>query len=219
MSEPSWTPQSAIPHDLIAYIDNLKSNPPANKNGFFFAFLHILFRLKATPRTGWLNFNVPEPESIADHMYRMAVIAMCTSDESLNIARCVKMALIHDMAESLVGDITPADLAVSKQEKHHRELATMEYLRDLLTPVSAKAAQEIFEIWNEYEDVSTPEARFVKDVDKFELMVQTLEFERLHKGKDLSRFLSVRSQIQTPEVSEWADGILEERKALWDKSI
>jgi putative hydrolase of HD superfamily len=216
MSDSPWTPQQAVPDDLVSYLENLKVDPPSHKNGFFYAFLRILFQLKATKRTGWIDFDVPGPESIADHMYRMSIIAMCNSDENLDISRCVKMALIHDMAEALVGDITPADVSVSKQEKHRRELATMEYLRDLLTPVNARAAQEIFEIWNEYEDMSTPEAVFVKDVDKFELMVQTLEYERLNKDKDLSRFLTVRSQIKTSQVSDWADGILEERKLLWE---
>lgn len=217
MSSSKWSPEQALPEDVVKYLEQLKTEPHKHNNGPFYAFLHIISQLKATKRTGWLDFNVPGAESIADHMYRMAIIAMCSSDEKLDISRCVKIALVHDMAESLVGDITPADVNVSKQEKHCRELATMEYLKNLLSPVNAGAAQEIFELWNEYENLSSPEAIFVKDVDKFELMVQTLEYERIHKDKDLNRFLTVREQIKTAQVSDWADGILEERKQLWEK--
>lgn len=43
-------------------------------------------------------------------MYRMGIICMlCPPDAGIDKDRCVKMALIHDMAEALVGDITPPD--------------------------------------------------------------------------------------------------------------
>lgn len=49
-------------------------------------------------------------ESIADHMYRMGIITMlCPPETGIDRDRCVKLALIHDMAEALVGDITPPD--------------------------------------------------------------------------------------------------------------
>jgi len=49
-------------------------------------------------------------ESIADHMYRMSIITMlCPPETGINRDRCAKLALIHDMAEALVGDITPPD--------------------------------------------------------------------------------------------------------------
>lgn len=74
------------------------------------AFLHIIERLKTTPREGWRRFEIHHGESIADHMYRMGIITMlCPNDAGINKDRCVKMALIHDVAEALVGDITPPD--------------------------------------------------------------------------------------------------------------
>lgn len=49
-------------------------------------------------------------ESISDHMYRMSVITMlCPPEEKIDKDRCIKLAIIHDMAEALVGDITPRD--------------------------------------------------------------------------------------------------------------
>jgi putative hydrolase of HD superfamily len=108
---------------------------------------------------------------------------------------------------------------LTTEVKHKRELDTIEYLRDLLKPFNERAANEIYELWNEYENVSTPEARFVKDVDKFELMVQAFDFELRDKcSTDLSRLMSVRAQIKTKEVSEWADHVIEERLRLWEKS-
>jgi putative hydrolase of HD superfamily len=68
-------------------------------------------------------------ESISDHMYRMFLITMFappTLASRIDIHRCTKMALIHDMAEALVGDITPVD-GVAKTEKNRRESTTMDY--------------------------------------------------------------------------------------------
>ena len=66
--------------------------------------------------------GVPQPESVAGHMYRMAVLGLLAGD-ALDKNRCVKMCLVHDLAESIVGDITPHD-NVSKEEKHRRELVS-----------------------------------------------------------------------------------------------
>lgn len=57
-------------------------------------------KLKTTPRKGWINVGVQHPESIADHMYRMSVITMLCTDETLDKGKMQKIALVHDMAEA-----------------------------------------------------------------------------------------------------------------------
>lgn len=149
-------------------------------------------------------------------MYRMGIISFLSNNKDLDTNRCVKLSLVHDMAESVVGDITPVD-PMSKEEKHRREYETMKYLTGtLLASFNAEAANEIMELWEEYENISSPEARFVKDVDKYELLMQCIEYERDYEGKkDLSDFLSVRQSIKTPEVSEWADAAIALRHEYW----
>lgn len=130
------------------------------------------------------------------------------------------MALVHDMAELLVGDITPVD-GVLKSEKNRRESTTMDFLcKDLLGSVDGgEAGREIKAAWQEYEDSETLESHFVHDVDKVELVLQMLEYEKSHEGRiDLTEFTHVASRIVLPEVREWCDQALEDRKAYW-KSI
>lgn len=55
-------------------------------------------------------------ESIADHMYRMSIMTQLIEDSSINKEKCIKMALVHDMAEAITGDITPDD-GISAEEK------------------------------------------------------------------------------------------------------
>jgi putative hydrolase of HD superfamily len=186
-------------------------------------FFHILERLKTTKREGWRRFDVQNGESISDHMYRMAIISMCAPAalrEKINLDRCVKLALVHDMAELIVGDITPVD-GVSKPEKSRREAVTMDYLtKDLLGNFDGGlAGEEIRAAWQEYEDSKTPEAIFVHDVDKLELLLQMLDYERTSEGKvDLSEFAYVAQKIETSEVKQWAAELVAKREEYW-KSI
>lgn len=159
-------------------------------------------------------------ESIADHMYRMSIISMFAPPElasRLDLNKCMKMCLIHDMAELLVGDITPRD-GVPKDEKSRREADTMDYLTsDLLRSVGASGSvgQEMRAIWQEYEDGKTLDSVFVHDVDKMELLLQMTEYENRAGGKeklDLSEFAYVATKLELPETKQWAQELLDGRQ-------
>lgn len=90
------------------------------------------------------------------------------------------MAVVHDLAEALAGDITPHD-GISNEDKHTLErdsLSTM--LRELEGGGEelSSAAKEILGLWEEYEQGMSPEAIAVKDLDKFEMILQADEYEQ-----------------------------------------
>ncbi|XP_019517685.1 PREDICTED: HD domain-containing protein 2 isoform X2 [Hipposideros armiger] len=146
------------------------------------------------PRTGWVYRNVERPESVSDHMYRMAVMALLTKDDHLNKDRCVRLALVHDMAECIVGDIAPAD-NIPKEEKHRREEEAMKQLTQLL---SKDLGKELYELWEEYETQSSPEAKFVKQLDQCEMILQASEYEDLeNKPGRLQDFYDSTADLQT----------------------
>ena len=192
------------------------SQPPSSPLPFF----HMLERLKTTKREGWRRFGLMTGESISDHMYRMSILTMLAPSSlssRLDVPRCTKMALVHDMAEALVGDITPVD-GVSKTEKSRREAATMDHLTKALlgNVAGGLQGQQMREVWQEYEESKTLESRFVHDIDKLELMLQMVEYERSHGGKvDLGEFCHVARRIVLPEMRRWAEEVLEERTAFW----
>eukprot|EP00803_Ostreobium_quekettii_P011578 evm.model.scf_875.3 EVM.evm.TU.scf_875.3 scf_875:33738-39044(+) len=158
-------------------------------------FFTLLQQLKTTQRAGWGMRGVNNPESIADHMYRMGMMAMVAGNDSVDMNRCVKMALVHDVAESIVGDITPYD-GVSKEEKREREAAAMETIKNMLG-VHTSVAEEVGSLWREYESGSSPEALLVKDLDKLEMIQQAHEYEG-QQGKDLSEFFeSTKGSFKT----------------------
>ena len=132
-------------------------------------FLLYVGQAKRTFRTGWVLHGVERVESVADHMYRMAMMALLlptVSEESKN--RCMKLALVHDLAESVVGDLTEVD-GIAKDEKHRRESEAMLHLTSLL-PVDV--GRDIFALFNEYSEQKTDEAHLVKDLDVFDMLLQ-----------------------------------------------
>jgi putative hydrolase of HD superfamily len=126
------------------------------------------------------------------------------------------MALIHNMAGALVGDITPVD-GVAKHEKNRRESTTMDYFTNSLGRVNVGiTGQELKAVWQEYENSDTPESQFVHDVDKIELVLQMVECERIHERKlDLGELPWIATRIVMPEVKEWSDALLKEREDFW----
>ncbi|KIM88176.1 hypothetical protein PILCRDRAFT_814094 [Piloderma croceum F 1598] len=173
------------------------------------AFFHILERLKTQKRTGWVDHKISDPESISDHMYRMAILAMCSSDARLDISKCVMMALVHDLAEAQVGDIAPRE-NIPKAEKRRLEAEAMQnFAHEMLH--DSHAAQRIIGLWQEYEDGETDEARFVKDLDRFEMATQALEYERRHSAELQPFFDSSLPNIRHPEVKGWGNELMKER--------
>ena len=154
-------------------------------------------------------------------MYRMSLISMLAPPSlapRLDLPKCIKMCLIHDMAESLVGDITPVD-GVPKPEKNRREASTMDYVtKRLLGGVNGGiTGEEIRAIWQEYEDSETLESHYVHDIDKIELLLQMVEYEKRGKGTlDLGEFAYVATKTLLPETKAWAAEILKEREEFWD---
>ncbi|HEV7588455.1 MAG TPA: HD domain-containing protein [Longimicrobium sp.] len=135
-------------------------------------FFHLSGRLKETPRAGWALRGISGPESVAEHSHRVALLALVLAPRAappLDAARCVAMALVHDLAEALVGDITPFD-GVGADEKRRREEVAMQRL-------AALAGDDgLLGLWREYAAAATPEARFVKELDKLETVLQASEY-------------------------------------------
>lgn len=207
----TWKPQDAIP-DRVRKL--LEPTSPKGVN-YILGFIQIVRLLKTQKRTGWLDRDVPSDkvESIADHMYRMSIISMIVPNISgkLNIDKCVKISVIHDIAEALVGDITPFD-GVPKLEKHRREYETILYLSQIIKPYNEQFSKDIVELWLDYEEIRCIEARYVKDIDKLEMIQQAWDYEQDYGVKyDLEEFYKSRSAIQSPEIGELCDEIIRQR--------
>jgi putative hydrolase of HD superfamily len=164
------------------------------------ALFRTLERLKRTPRTGWLDRGVPAPEveSVADHTLLTALIAWLAAlaDGTLDADRVLKLAVIHDIAEAIVGDRPPYEPHEVPARDDVDALRAFFSVRHLRTPENAARKREdeaaaahhllglmpeqvatgIGALWEEYEAQATPEARFVKQVDGLEAYLQSLTY-------------------------------------------
>ncbi|KAK7927498.1 hypothetical protein PG985_004496 [Apiospora marii] len=214
------TPKVSEPWSVDKVLATVQPSPPAEGTSSPVPFFHLLERLKTNKREGWRRFGIERGESISDHMYRMSLMTMFCPPElaaKIDLAKCMKMCLVHDMAESIVGDITPVD-GVPKPEKSRREAETMDYIAHrLLGKVhGGVTGREIREIWQEYEDSKTLDSLFVHDIDKMELLCQMVEYEkRVGKDLDLGEFAYVATKMVLPETKKWADEVLAERDVFW----
>ena len=138
-------------------------------------FFSLTGRLKAERRRGWVRrLRVKDAESVADHSYRVALMSMVYSDlKGLDTARALKIAMLHDLPEALVGDSMPGELP--RRTKLVKERIAMERL---LKSFPRELRSEYKHLWEEYVRGLTPEADLVKQVDKLELILQAREYER-----------------------------------------
>uniref|UniRef100_A0A7S0W8B4 5'-deoxynucleotidase n=1 Tax=Hemiselmis tepida TaxID=464990 RepID=A0A7S0W8B4_9CRYP len=171
-------------------------------------FLTICGKLKKTVRTGWKRSGVEPCESVADHSWRMGVLSMLLPPD-VDRHHCIKMAIVHDLAEAIVGDISP-HCGISDEEKERRERDAMGAIRQAAG--DSPVGREIQGLWEEYEAGQSPEARAVKDLDKFEMIVQAEEYER-ETGVDLEQFFSsTRGKIKHPVMQGWEKELRAQRE-------
>ncbi len=184
-------------------------------------FFATVGKLKTLKRTGWVDNGVSLPESVADHMYRMTMLSFALSDPSLNKDRLIKIALCHDLAESIAGDITPTENSgVSKEEKRRLEENALDMIINDLK--NDALGNEIRSLWMEYEERSTPEAVVASQLDKFEMIVQADEYEKQHAkdGKRLDSFFDYTAGYFThPEIKAWDTLLRETRNSRLKSTI
>lgn len=132
--------------------------------------------LKALPRTGWLQRGLLQVESVAEHTFGVASLALLVGDEipDLDRGRLLTIALLHDMAEALIGDLPVGARrffgAAAKQQAEY--LAMTELVGHL------PQGEEYLALWREYAELGSREARLVKQLDRLEMLAQALVYER-----------------------------------------
>lgn len=142
------------------------------------ALVREAFALKGLDRAGWVRVGVPRPESVAAHSWGVALLALLRCPPELDRHKLLVMAILHDLAEAWVGDITPHD-GVDRIEKRRREAEAIE---ELLAD-----HPELRAVWEEAERGESDEARFLKDLDREDMRAQARLYAEA--GHDVAEFL------------------------------
>jgi len=152
-------------------------------------------RLKSEPRRGWVKkLKVKDPESVADHSYRTALMAMVLSDSwGLDTGKAVRMALLHDLPEAMVGDAMPEER--SGEPKVALETGAM---RDLLKGLPPRLRARYEALWSEFVAGESEEARLVRQLDKLEMAIQASEYVGAGYDNEVAKefFASARREVK-----------------------
>lgn len=154
--------------------------------------------LKRLYRQGWLKRGVSEAacESVAEHSFGTALLALFLAGrppyEGLDRDRALRLALVHELGEVYAGDITPVD-GVSAEEKSRLERASIRRVLDGLG-----GGEEYLALWEEFEAGLSPEARFVRELDRLEMGLQAAAYRAEGHGRMGEFFESARRSVATP---------------------
>ena len=142
--------------------------------------------LKNTSRAGWkVKLNLPTPESVAEHSYMMTVMAMVLSDlRKTDTEKIMKMSLLHDWAESKIGDFIPNEITIKR--KTELEENAMNEIFSFLPPI---LKEDYNAIWNEYKENSSIEAIIVHQLDKLEMALQAKIYEKKTDPEKVKPFI------------------------------
>ena len=139
--------------------------PSPERGAAILAFLAEAGRLKTTLRSA--ETAPGRFESVAEHSWSVALLALLAAPDlpdGLDRLRLLELALVHDLGEAISGDV-PAPSQQSGDDRTARER------RDLATLTAALPADlrdRIRSLWDEYAAAETPEARYLKGLDKIE---------------------------------------------------
>ena len=146
------------------------------------SFIEEIGILKSLPRTGWLIHGIKNGESIADHCYRMTLLSMLLADTlvakgmKLDTEKVMRLSLLHEIAEARIGDIPFTVLTYIPAEV--KEIGERKAVTSMLEKFGS-IGKWYQELWEEFEQNETIEAKLVRAADKLELMIQVLEYEKL----------------------------------------
>ena len=192
----------------------LKSQNSLGDRWFSLTMIEGFFKtsanLKNISRQGWIDkLSLSNPESVADHTFSMAVIGMVISDlENINSEKVIKMILLHDLAESKIGDIVPDQMKI--EEKQRLENSAFE---EIVKTLPKSIESNYVGIWKEYQENNSIESQIVHQIDKLEMALQAKIYQSQgHSKEKLEPFFeSAKSSITHPKLKELFTKIVDEK--------
>jgi 5'-deoxynucleotidase YfbR-like HD superfamily hydrolase len=156
-------------------------------------FLDDLMRLKLVPRSGWISYRIGkhDVEPVSSHSYAVSVIALTMSEtmrlrnQKINVEQVLRMALLHDLSESLTFDISKAYLRyLGRSGSRLKTSLERKAISRILTGLQSQQLAKIFrESLEEYSAAKSLEARIVHCADALDLLLQILEYQKMGYAK------------------------------------
>ena len=129
-------------------------------------FMSIAEKLKCNTRHSWTSSN--RHESVAEHSWRLCLLAYSLKQEmkEYDMDRVLLMCLVHDLGESIIGDIPAFDKNENDEENEKNAI------KSIIDMVDGELKTELSSIFKEIDEQETKEARIFKVLDKMEVVLQ-----------------------------------------------
>jgi putative hydrolase of HD superfamily len=174
------------------------------------ALAHEWGALKQLPRTGWTRAGIQQPESVAEHTARTAMLAWIIAGlEGADQDRAATLALFHDSQESRTGDLD--HVGRNYLQAVSNEQITADQAAELPQPIGAALRRLV----GEYEGRASREAECARDADKLEMLLQALEY-REAGWKSLEPFIQTAvAALRTPSGRRLGEAAMRVSPAAW----
>ena len=178
----------------------------------YLGFLKEVGKSKRLLRSGWIREKVNDPESVAEHSFRVGVLAMVLSDAiKVDKDKLIKMALLHDLAEITTGDvITECWAILDIKKRDEKEKAERESIYRVFQKISEGKKYQL--IFDEMINRVTPEAKIFWQLDKLEMAIQAYEYEKEQKINLEEFFETSEMYIRHPLLRQIFNDLLKLRK-------
>lgn len=172
---------------------------------------------KAVERTGWVEHKVPNPENIVEHMYNCWLIGLLYlpnnyDDDTYNKNHILQMLLLHDLGETVTGDINRPEKSKKQAEYDEKENMVMQYLLLTGTYPGAVDLTQYIDCWNEWDAKNDLNYFIAKDIDNIQTIYQFCDYYNHHQeiftDDDITYWLSGIDELETEPGKDIAEKLI-----------
>ncbi len=174
-------------------------------------FLYELGLLKRIRRTGWWVAGVRDPESVAEHTFRTAVLGLVLATlEGADPFRTAVMCLIHDLPETRIGDLHRLN-----RRYLDPEVAESRAFSHQVHPLPEGTAEKLTELFLEFNESATREALVARDADVLECLIQAREYQAQGCSSVTDWIDNAFTQLQTTSARRLAQACMKADPKQW----
>ncbi|QXE02750.1 HD family hydrolase [Terribacillus sp. DMT04] len=151
--------------------------------------LNLAEKLKFEMRHSWLSNG--RQESVAEHTWRVGLMAVLLEpyiEEQMDMAKLLKMIMIHDLVEAEARDVPAFDTLYDADRKEQKRLAEYAAIKNIETMLDEAPGSDLRQLWLEFEAKETFEAKVANALDKLEAQLQ-------HNEADMDTWLEVEKEM------------------------
>lgn len=178
-------------------------------------YIYEIGQLKIIKRSGWWRAGIKDPESVADHSFRTAIIGYILGKlEGADYFKILTMCLFHDVHEVRINDINKIGKKYLKNSINETKIT-----EDQIINLPKYIFKELQSFQSDFVEKSTVESIIAKDADSLECLIQAREYQS-QGYKDVDEWIiDCKSKLNTESAKKLANYFIENEPSDWWKEL